>query len=289
MVSRRDLLAGFAGSLPLSGKSPKIPVGAHLWVYAANQPGYDPTPVLEQVFREWSRTGIDGVELMHHALLHDDSVPRIRELAKRYRLPILGSSWSANFWKVEEREAVIGQGRTLIVRLRQVGGKYLGISVGDAGRKKTEKELDAQADVLRELCGVANAEGVLTNLHNHTYEVRDGEWDLRNTMERVPEAKLGPDFAWLYRAGIDPVDFVRRHGRRIIFAHLRQELPGPSWPETMQDGLIDYRAVAAALRETGFSGALAIELAHDRGFKPTRSYGESLRISRQYVKRTMGW
>jgi sugar phosphate isomerase/epimerase len=289
MLNRRELLAAAGAAAVAEAAKPAIRIGAHLWVFAAKQPGYDPTPVLDQVFQEFSKAGIDGLELMHHALLHDDSVDRILALTKRYKLPILGTSWSADLWQKDQLRQNIAQGLQVIDRLSQVGGSYIGVSVGDARRKKTPDELDTQAIVLRELCGLATSKGMFTNLHNHTYEVRDGEWDLRNTMERVPEAKLGPDFAWLYRGGVDPVAFIRTHGKRIVYGHLRQELPEKRWPETMEQGVLDYRAIGQALREVGFQGALAIELAHDRDFQPTQSYGESLRKSRKYVKRTMGW
>jgi hypothetical protein len=34
---------------------------------------------------------------------------------------------------------------------------------------------------------------------------------------------------------------------------------------------------------------VAIELAHERDFKPTRPLRESLKISREYVRRVMSW
>ncbi len=55
----------------------------------------------------------------------------------------------------------------------------------------------------------------------------------------------------------------------------------------MGEGVIDYAAVGRALHEIGFAGDLAIELAHERQFEPTRSYGESCRISREYVTRVI--
>lgn len=289
MMTRRSLLATLPAAMGAAAAKPKIQIGAHLWVFAAKQPGYDPWPVLDKVFDEFSKAKIDGLELMHHALLHDGAVERIQSLSKKYKLPVLGTSWSANLWKKEEQRQNIEQGQTVIRRLNELGGTYIGVSVGDAGRRKTAAELDTQAEVLRELCFDATSRGMFTNLHNHIYEVRDDEWDLKNTMERVPEAKLGPDFAWLHRAGVDPVGFIKRHGRRIVYGHLRQDTHEKKWPETMEEGLMDYKAIGAALREVGFQGALAIELAHERDFQPTQSYGESLRKSRIYVKKTMGW
>ena len=89
MLRRSFLLSAAAA---FAQPADRVPVGAHLWVYAAKQPGYDPTPVLGEVFSELGRAGLDGIELMHQALLHDDSVVRIRALSDRHRLPVIGTS-----------------------------------------------------------------------------------------------------------------------------------------------------------------------------------------------------
>src|SRR5271157_1474085 len=129
-MNRRDFLCCFPSLAALgAAQTPKVTVGAHPWVFAAKQPQADPTPVVEQIFREFGAAGIDAIELMHQLLLKDDSVPRIRELSKRYALPVLGTSWGANMWKREESEKIVAEGRTLIARLAQVGGRTLGISV----------------------------------------------------------------------------------------------------------------------------------------------------------------
>jgi len=267
----------------------KVPVGAHPWVYAAKQPKYDPTPIEEQIFRELGAAGIDAIELMHPMLLKDDSVVRTRELSKRYALPVLGTSWGANLWKREEADAALAEARTLIERLAQVGGRTLGISVGDAGRRKTEQEFDMQAATLRQVMTLCADHGVVPNLHNHTYEVRDGEYDLNGTLARVPDIKLGPDLNWLARAKVDPVDFIWRHRDRMIFAHLRDQKADGRWVEAMGDGDMDYAAIGRMLHKINFAGDLVIELAHERDFEPTRSYGESVRISREYVRRVMNY
>jgi sugar phosphate isomerase/epimerase len=288
MISRRRFACA-AAAAPFAFGARRVRVGAHLWVYAAKQPNYDATPILDQVFREIKEAGLDGIELMHVNLLHDDAVARVRALSKKYRLPVMGSSWSAPMWDSSKRAEILKEGDTLTARVAELGGALLGISVGDARRKKTSAEFDAQAETLRAVLALCRKRGIEGNLHNHIYEVADGEYDLRNTIERVPAAKLGPDLNWLKRAKIDPVDFIRRHGKRIVYAHLRDEKADGRWAEAMGEGTMDYSAIGEALREAGFAGDLAIELAHERDFTPTRSYGESFRISREYVRRVMGF
>ena len=86
------------------------------------------------------------------------------------------------------------------------------------------------------------------NLHNHTYEVENGEHDLKGTLKRIPDVKLGPDLNWLLRAKVDPVDFINRYGDRIVFLHLRDQKTDGAWSEAMGEGNMDYMAIGQALR-----------------------------------------
>jgi len=293
-VTRRRLFAiipGVTGAAALTHGAGRRPVIAgHPWVYAATQPKYDIYPILDRIFADMSWAGIEAIELMSSALEPGDAVERVRDLAAKYRLPVIGMSHGANMFDRSRQTAILEEAERLIGRLAQVGGRTLGTSVGDTGsRKKTPEELDAQADVVKKLMGICVKNKVVLNLHNHIYEVRDDEYDLKGTLARVPDVMLGPDLDWLKGAGVDPVDFIRRYGNRIVYAHLRDRKADGVWSEAMGEGVTDYAAIGRALRDVKFSGDVAIELAHPRGFQPTRPLRESLKMSREYVSKTMGW
>jgi len=286
--SRRHFLS-VLGAAAASAAGQRVTVGAHPWVYAARLPKNDITPVLDEIFADFRHAGMDAIELMHTALAPDDAVSRIAALSRKHRLPVLGTSYSASMWRREEHAAILEQARTLVSRLARLGGRTLGTSVGNAGKPKTAEQLDAQADLLRRLMVICRDHGVILNLHNHVYEVANQEHDLRGTLERIPDVKLGPDIDWLVGAKVDPLDFIRRHGKRIVFAHLRDRRADGVWSEAMGEGTLDYAAVAAELRKAGFAGDLVIELAHPKDFQPTRPLRESFKLSREYVRRVMGW
>ena len=287
MITRRDWIA-CCSAAAASGQGPRIPVYAHIWLYAARMPDRNPAPEIASILRDLRGSGVDGVEVMNHVIFTDESFRKLPELSKETGLPITGSSWNANTWKADEHDRILKDGKLLVERLASLKARNLGMSVGNAARKKTESEFDAQAAVLRKLIRMASDHGVQLNLHNHVYEVVDGEYDLSNTLKRVPEAKLGPDIGWLVRAGVDPLDFIRRHSTRLVYFHIRNELPGGKWPEDLTEGIIDYAAIGRLLREIRFSGEVAIELAHDAGFTPKRSNGENFRISRKWLKEKAG-
>ena len=233
--------------------------------------------------------GMDGIELMHTALRPDGAVKRIQALSDKHNLPVIGTSFSGAMWNREKHDDVLKDAQRVIVRLSKVGGNTLGTSVGSAGRIKTEAELDAQAEMLRKIMKICEDNGVVLNLHNHTYEVENDLYDLRGTLKRIPKAKLGPDLDWLVQGGVDPVEFIRTYGDRIVFLHLRDQKKDKTWVESLGEGDMDYKAVSKALREVGFAGIVVIELAHAKGFKPTRPLRESLRMSREFVRKTLGY
>jgi sugar phosphate isomerase/epimerase len=278
------------GRLARADEAPaKVIVGAHPWVYAAKLPNYDITPELDRIFADMAYAGVDGIELMHNALYPDGAVGRIKRLSEGHHLPVIGTSYSAMMWDAAKRDETLADARRVIERLAAVGGKTLGTSVGSAPRPKTPEQLDAQASVLREISKIAADQGVTVNLHNHTYEVENGQHDLKGTLSRIPDAKLGPDLNWLVRGGVDPAAFLNEHGKQVVFLHLRNQYADGKWSEALDEGDMDYKAIAAALKAIPFTGHAVIELAHERDFTPTRPLRESLRRSRAYVREVLGY
>jgi sugar phosphate isomerase/epimerase len=301
-LSRRDFilasgaLAGTAlahrSALPLlaeaAASTPKV--SAHIWVYAsAYPPNWDATPVLDRAFSDLSFARFDGVELMDSVLRHDGAVDRIAALAAKYALPVTGSSYGANMWDAQAHDATMKDVAQVLSRLAQLHGTTFGISVGDAKRPKTDAEFDTQAAVLKEISAICAGYGIVPNLHNHTYEVRDGMHDLKGTLARLPDFKLGPDLNWLIRGGVDPVAFINTYGKQIVYMHIRDQYADGVWTEYVGQGVTNFPAIAAALRANHFSGRAAVELAFPDKFVPTEPLSESWKRSRDYVRNTFGW
>ncbi|WP_159475062.1 sugar phosphate isomerase/epimerase [Dyadobacter sp. 3J3] len=272
----------------VSGKKSGLTLSAHLWVYASKYPpDWNCTPVLDQVFSEIKAAGYDGLELMNILLEAEDSVERISGLIKKHKLPVTGCSYSAEMWKKEKHDEILANATKIIDRLHQLGGKNFGASVGDARRVKTDEELDAQAGLLKKLIPYCESKDIILNIHNHTYEVVNGMHDLKGTLERVPELKLGPDLNWLIRGGIDPVWFIKTYQKQIVYMHLRDQKATGKWAEALGEGTTDFKAIAAVLKQIDYKGDAAVELAFDE--PNSRSAAENWKLSRGYVQRVFGW
>jgi len=268
--------------------SERVTVGAHPWVFAAKQPKYDIFPIIGDVFSDIAYAGFDGIELMHIPLLHDDAVGVIEDLSAEHELPVIGSSFGGAMWDSAKEMEVLSQAATVAEALDELGGRTLGISTGAAPERKTPQQLDQQAGVLKDIAAICRAHGLQMNLHNHTYEVQDGEYELSETLKRFADVKLGPDLDWLTRAGVDPADFLKRHGERVVFLHLRDSLDG-HWVEGVGDGSMDFSAIRDLVEQVGSVEHAVVELAWEAGFEPTRPLRETLKLSREHIRETMGW
>lgn len=280
---------GNAGSLIKENVRKKTTVGAHVWVFASTMPGYDVSPILSQIFSDVSYAGFDGVETMEHPLRSTVFTKQIKELIDQYKIKLIGSSYGADMWNKDKQNEIYEDVDLIFTNMASVGGRTFGVSVGEpAGRKKTEAEFDNQAALLKKLISLGEKKDIVLNLHNHTAEVENNMYDLRGTLKRIPDVRLGPDLNWLLRAGINPVDFLREYRKQIVFMHLRDQLTNGKWPESLGEGDVNFKEIADVLNKINFEGDATIELAHENGFVRTRPLKESLKMSRDYMRKTMG-
>ena len=300
---RRTFIKG-AAALSISGlvlphktfgfseKGNKVRICGHLWVYASSYPpNWDCTPILEQVFSDMSYAGLYGVELMEVLLRHEDAVKRISEYSRKYGLKVSGSSYGVGFQMSdkEQHHKIWEDIQMVVPRLAELGGETFGISVGGVGRIKTERELDDQAKLLKRIIDFCKEQGIQPNLHNHVYEVENNLHDLKGTLERIPEAKLGPDINWLVRAGVDPVNFLKTYGHKIVYLHLRDQYKNGEWTEYVGQGDTDFKAISNVLDDIGFKGIAGIELAFPNNFEPEHPLRDDWKKSKEFVQKTFDW
>ncbi|MGD1947461.1 MAG: sugar phosphate isomerase/epimerase family protein [Croceivirga sp.] len=282
------LASAYSGMTDTVNKK-KLNICGHLWVYASNYaPNWDCTPILEDVFADMSYAGLYGVELMEVVLRHDDAVQRMKEYSKEYGIKVSGSSYGVGFQMCDkaQHKRIWEDIRMVVPRLAKLGGETFGISVGGIGRKKTEQELDHQAELLIRIIAFCSDYDIQHNLHNHTYEVENDLHDLKGTLQRVPEAKLGPDINWLIRAGVDPLNFLKVYGDRIVYMHLRDQYKNGEWTEYVGQGNTDFIALGSMLNTIDFKGLVGIELAFPNNFKPKNTLKVDWKKSREYIQET---
>lgn len=283
------LQTGFTKNL-FAEQALAIEVDAHLWVYASRYPpDWDCTPILDEVFSDLSYAGYSGVEIMEPILRHNDSVERLQELQHKHGIALSGTSYHGDMWKKDDHQKIIEDIHLVTGRLQKAGGKTIGLSVGEPGRKKTEKELDVQAELLKEIIDVCAKNKIEPNMHNHTYEMEHDMFDFKGTIARVPELKLGPDLNWLIRAGVDPVSFIKTYGSKMVYMHIRDQKADGRWTEAVGEGSTDFKAIARELHNMNYNKRAAVELAFESDTKLQKPLKESWKSSREYVRKVFGW
>lgn len=277
-------------TLPSTTKS-NITVGTHIWVYAKHQENYDVSNILGDIWQDIKYAGIDGVELMEQPLRRRDKTAQIQGLIDEHNLPLIGTSYGSNFWDKTKSTQIYEDLDNIFTNMQTLKARTIGVSVGHPNNKrlKTPKEFDTQAELILRATALAKSRGIALNLHNHTYEVENNLHDLLGTLERLPDAKLGPDINWLKRAGVEPNAFLQRFKDNIVFLHLRDQKDNGSWPESVGEGDVDFSQIGKTLEQINFNGDAIIELAHEDGFNPTRPIKESLKLSREHIRKTMGF
>jgi inosose dehydratase len=152
--------------------------------------------------------------------------------------------------------------------------------------RKTDEELATQARYVSRMAKELQGKGCELILHHHTPEMADNAREWRHLL-RNTEAGLCLDLHWIYRGGQDPMALLREAGKRVRSTHLRNSQHGV-WSESFGDGEMDYRPIAAYLKETSYNGHLVVELAYEKDTQITRGLDDDLRISREYAQKVFG-
>lgn len=267
----------------LAGKAAGVPVCAHIGVYGGKfDARQNRTQIWEQAFAGIAAAGFEGIELTEAELLQDDAVAQLSRLSRQYGLPVSGATFGANMWDRERHDATLQDSVLISGRLQQLGGKTFGVSVGDAGRDKTDEELNLQAVTLQEIVNICAARKIDLVLHHQAHELRNDLHELHTTLEMVPDLKLAADLEWLVRSGIEPAVFIRQFAGRTACLRL-VNLASKDFSGSEK---FDLAATGQALLQVNFKGKIIVELSADT--QPS-SVAVSWRKSRAFVRQTFGW
>jgi sugar phosphate isomerase/epimerase len=184
-------------------------------------------------------------------------------------------------------DATIAKSLDLARLYKKVGCQAV---VGDpspkqGGAEKTDAELAVQATMLNKLGKALADEGFQYWVHNHDAEMRSNarEW-WSNLKQTDPQyVWMCMDLDWVHQGDQDPLTLLRAAGKRAACLHLRNST-NKLWLESLTDGDIDYRAVAAYLRGSHLQPLLMVELAYRPNTTITRPLEEDLRLSRLYAE-----
>ncbi|MGA2748364.1 MAG: TIM barrel protein [Verrucomicrobiota bacterium] len=185
-----------------------------------------------------------------------------------------------------EAKDAVGKVLTAAKVCQQAGFSVLCCNPDPIDREKTDDELRTQASALTDLGEDLNSLGMKLGVHQHmpamANHAREFHYEFRHTKPGV--VGWCYDVHWVWKGGVMPLDGLKEYGERVVTWHLRQSRDGIWWEE-LDNGDIDYVAVAKYAKEHKLARRFTVELALEPGTKITRSVVENHRRSREFVRR----
>jgi sugar phosphate isomerase/epimerase len=162
-------------------------------------PGYDVSPVLSQIFSDVAYAGFDGVETMEHPLRSAVYTKQIKELIDQYKIKLIGSSYGGDMWNKDKQNQIYEDVDLIFTNMASVRSKNIRQYQLEnlQAEKRQRMNLIIRQHCLKRIISLERKRGIVLNLHNHTAEVENKMYDLRGTLKRIPDIKLGPDLNWL--------------------------------------------------------------------------------------------
>lgn len=236
----------------------------------------------------------------------------------RHGLASAPGYYGGNFWQADARERLLADAVRFAAFARAAGCTELYVAANGfdsyttprgltraqiAGQVSATDMLSAAefaqfAATLNEFGAITLQHGVRSCFHNHVGSVIESADEIERLLEMTdPQAVfLGPDTGHLAWAGVDPVDFFRRHMARIKTAHLKDIVEAvrvrgvaEGWDygaftangifNELGHGNVDFPALLSLLHDASFAGWLIVET--DVTQRPTAL--ESAGISRRYL------
>lgn len=158
-----------------------------------------------------------------------------------------------------------------------------------AGAAKTDDELRMEAQSIDRMGRTLLDKGFQLRVHHHTPEMlnnaREWRYILNNTNPEY--ASLCMDLDWVHQGGQDPLTLLREAGTRVTEIHVRNS-KDKLWLESVDDGDVDYRKIAAYLAQAALYPLIVVELAYRDNTMVTRPLADDLKRSRLYTQQVFG-
>ncbi|MBV8706463.1 MAG: sugar phosphate isomerase/epimerase [Acidobacteriaceae bacterium] len=291
-INRRELLlTGIAATLRAAGNSPsRLSMEAFIFQQYAYRQGKKLGNVLDEVIPMARAAGFRNIEL-NAEFFAPEIRTRTLNLVRSSKL----SMPSVYVGGVLHEEAPAAE---TIQKAVEIGGvcKPFGCtavvhnpSPKPKSAEKSDDELKLQAKLLNQMGQTLGQSGLALRVHHHTPEMinnaREWRYILHNTDPQ--HVQLCMDLDWVHQGDQDPLALLKEAGRRVGEIHVRNS-KNKLWLESVEDGDVDYRAIARYLNTSKISPLVVAELAYAEKTEITRSLEEDLRRSRLYTEQIFG-
>jgi sugar phosphate isomerase/epimerase len=143
-----------------------------------------------------------------------------------------------------------------------LGNKHLIIPYLSEDRRNGLDKWKALADSLNLFAKTVSQHGFTLSYHNHDFEfqVYDGQVAMDVVWNGTEIDMVGAelDLYWIARAGLDPVEYLKKLGRRTRFVHLKDmDKTDPKKFAPVGTGRLDFKSILATCKELGVTAGVA--------------------------------
>jgi inosose dehydratase len=290
-ITRRQALALLAAaSLEARQNTPRMSVEGYIFQQYATRQKKRLGDVLAEVFEMAHTAGFHNVEI-NQAFFTPDLRDRTLALLnnKQLKMPSVYVGGPMHTTDIAERTTAKALNTARICQPFGCAAVVTNPEPKAAAAQKTNQELATQAKALNTLGRFLKDDGFELRVHHHTPELVDNAREWRHIVHNTdPEyVALCLDLDWVYQGGFKPLNLLREAGSRVHEIHVRNS-KDKLWLEDLEDGDIDYREIAAYLKQASLKPLLVVELAYRDNTPVTRSLAEDLRLSRIYAEHVFG-
>ncbi len=136
-------------------------------------------------------------------------------------------------------------------------------------RPKTASDWREFAGELEQLASAYAKHGLSLAWHNHDFEfslLSTGEIPMDILLKNAPNIDWQFDVAWSVRAGHNPLEWIKNHGKRIVSVHVKDIAPAgecadeDGWAD-VGHGIMDWAGIFATLNQ--YSSCKSFVVEHD--------------------------
>lgn len=145
---------------------------------------------------------------------------------------------------------------------KAIGSKYI---ICPYAKVDTLEQITHLAEVLNKASEKAAKEGIKVGYHNHAHEFEkiDGKFALDLLAEMTNEdVVLELDVFWVAYAGVDPIEYIKKWGKRVELIHIKQ-IDANKANVDAADGILDMKKIKEA---AGYANYFVLE--HEEYDKP---------------------
>lgn len=186
-----------------------------------------------------AKIGYQGIELLGNEHL---SAAELKMHLDRLNLKVSGSHISL--------EEIKNNLENIIKYNKEIGSKYIICSYADFNNQEDFNELSKILSLASIRC---NEEGLNLCYHNHAHEFKmiNGKNGLDALYEKCDSTLLAEiDIFWVYYAGINPVEYIKKYNGRCPLIHFKDMEKGDQKSFTeVGEGVLDIISIAKACEE----------------------------------------